>query len=80
MSADVNGAYDPNYESAFEKLNSSYVGRGVSLTKYTGSRGKSESNDAHPEYLARIRKLFDDNGVTWQVGELGKVDQGAAEP
>lgn len=76
LSADVNGAYDPNYESAFEKQNSSYVGRGVSLTKYTGSRGKSESNDAHPEYLARIRRLFDDNGVTWQVGELGKVDQG----
>jgi len=76
LSADVNGAYDPNYESAFEKQNSSYVGRGVSLTKYTGSRGKSESNDAHPEYLARIRKLFDDHDVTWQVGELGKVDQG----
>jgi aspartyl aminopeptidase len=76
LSADVNGAIDPNYEKVFDRLNSSYVGQGVSLTKYTGSRGKSESNDAHPEYLARIRQLFDEHGVTWQVGELGKVDQG----
>ncbi|NLV15661.1 MAG: aminopeptidase [Syntrophomonadaceae bacterium] len=76
LSADVNGALDPNYEQAFDKLNSALVGRGVCLTKYTGSRGKSESNDAHPEYLARVRCLFDDNGVIWQIGELGKVDQG----
>ena len=46
------------------------------LTKYTGSRGKSNSNDANPEFLARIRRLFDDNEVFWQVGELGKVDIG----
>ncbi len=76
LSADVNGALDPNYEGAFDKRNSSIIGQGVALTKYTGSRGKVESNDANPEYLARIRRLFDDHGVTWQVGELGKVDQG----
>ncbi len=76
LSADVNGALDPNYKEAFDPLNSSYVGQGVSLTKYTGSRGKVESNDAHPEYLARVRRLFDDHGVAWQVGELGKVDLG----
>lgn len=76
LSADVNGALDPNYEGAFDKRNSSVIGQGVALTKYTGSRGKVESNDANPEYVARIRRLFDDNGVVWQVGELGKVDQG----
>jgi aspartyl aminopeptidase len=76
LSADVNGALDPNHEGAFDKRNSSFIGRGVALTKYTGSRGKVESNDANPEYLARIRRLFDDHGVAWQVGELGKVDQG----
>ncbi len=76
LSADVNGALDSNYEQAFEKLNSALVGRGVCLTKYTGSRGKSESNDAHPEYMARVRRLFDEHGVIWQIGELGKVDQG----
>ncbi|WP_198142787.1 aminopeptidase [Syntrophomonas zehnderi] len=76
LSADVNAAVDPNYPDVFEKMNCSFLNRGVVLTKYTGSRGKYDSNDANPEFLARIRNLFDDAGVVWQVGELGKVDIG----
>lgn len=76
LSADVNAAVDPNYPEVFEKMNCSFLSEGVVLTKFTGSRGKSDSNDANPEFFARIRKLFDDAGVFWQVGELGKVDIG----
>jgi aspartyl aminopeptidase len=76
ISADVNAAVDPNYPEVFEKMNCSFLSRGVVLTKYTGSRGKYDSNDANPEFIAKIRKLFDDAGVVWQVGELGKVDIG----
>ncbi len=76
LSADVNAAVDPNYPEVFEKRNCSFLSRGVVLTKYTGSRGKAESSDANPEFLGRIRKLLDEAGVSWQVGELGKVDIG----
>ncbi|HPF20097.1 MAG TPA: aminopeptidase [Syntrophomonas sp.] len=76
ISADVNAAVDPNYPEVFEKMNCSFLSRGVVLTKYTGSRGKYDSNDANPEFMAQIRKIFDDAGVVWQVGELGKVDIG----
>lgn len=76
LSADVNAAVDPNYPDVFEKRNCSFLTRGVVITKFTGSRGKSESSDANPEFLGRIRKLFDDEKVSWQVGELGKVDIG----
>ena len=76
LSSDVSAAFDPNYASAFEKKNSAYFGRGLVFNKYTGSRGKSGSNDASAEYLARVRKVMDDNNVCWQVAELGKVDQG----
>ncbi len=76
LSADVNAAVDPNYPDVFEKRNCSFLTRGVVVTKFTGSRGKSESSDANPEFLGRIRKLFDDEKVSWQVGELGKVDIG----
>jgi aspartyl aminopeptidase len=76
LSADVNAAVDPNYPEVFEKMNCSFLSRGVVVTKYTGSRGKSSSNDANPEFIARIRRLFDEAGVVWQVGELGKVDIG----
>lgn len=76
LSADVNAAVDPNYPEVFEKMNCSFLSQGVVLTKYTGSRGKYDSNDANPEFLARVRRLFDDAGVVWQVGELGKVDIG----
>jgi aspartyl aminopeptidase len=76
ISADVNAAVDPNYPEVFEKLNCSFLSQGVVMTKFTGSRGKADSNDAHPEYLARLRRVFDEEGVIWQVGELGKVDLG----
>lgn len=76
LSADVNSAVDPNYADVFEKMNNSFMGNGIVLTKYTGSRGKYDANDANPEFLGQIRKLFDDNEVIWQIGELGKVDIG----
>jgi aspartyl aminopeptidase len=59
-----------------EKRNAARLGCGVVLTKYTGARGKQHANDAHAEYLAAVRSLFNREGVVWQVGELGKVDQG----
>lgn len=76
LSSDVNAAYDPLYASAFEKNNASYFGRGVVFSKFTGSRGKSGSNDANAEYIARIRKMLDKNEVCYQTAELGKVDIG----
>ena len=56
--------------------NSARIGGGVCITKYTGSGGKSGSNDAHAEYVAKIRKLFNNNNIVWQTGELGRVDEG----
>ena len=76
LSSDVSAAYDPNFAGVFEKKNSAYFGRGLVFNKYTGSRGKSGSNDASAEYMAAIRRVMDDNGVFWQTAELGKVDQG----
>ncbi len=76
LSADVDGAYDPIYASASEKRNASFFGMGVGLNKYTGARGKSGANDANAEYVASLRKLFDDNKVRFQISELGKVDEG----
>ncbi len=76
LSADVNAAYDPTFGDAFERRNSSFLGRGVCLTKYTGARGKGGSNDASAEFVAECRAVFDNNDVVWQTGELGKVDQG----
>ena len=76
LSADVNSAFDPNFAECYEKKNSSFVGRGVVVTKYTGSRGKGGANDASAEYVAFIRRIFNENGVVWQTGEIGKVDQG----
>lgn len=76
LSADVNSAVDPNYPDVFEKMNNSFMGNGIVVTKYTGARGKSGSNDANPEFLARIRQMLDKNAVAWQTGELGKVDIG----
>ena len=76
LSSDVNAAYDPLFADAFEKKNASYLGRGVVFSKFTGSRGKSGSNDANAEYLARLRRIFDDNKVAFQTAELGKVDYG----
>lgn len=76
LSADVTAAYDPTYASAFEAGNSCYLNRGVGVAKYTGSRGKGGSNDANAEFVGQVRRIFDDNDVLWQIGELGKVDQG----
>ncbi|HHW60445.1 MAG TPA: aminopeptidase, partial [Syntrophomonadaceae bacterium] len=69
LSADVNAAVDPNYPEVFEKMNCSFMSNGLVVTKFTGSRGKSDSNDANPEFIARIRKIFDEDNVVWQVGE-----------
>ena len=76
LSADVGAAYDPNYAGAYEKMNSGYVGKGLQIVKYTGSRGKGGCNDANAEFVGEVRRIFDANGVVWQTGELGKVDQG----
>ena len=76
LSSDVSAAFDPNYPEVMEKKNSAYFGRGLVINKYTGARGKSGSNDASAEYMAEIRKIFDDADVAFQTSELGKVDQG----
>ena len=76
LSSDVSAAFDPNYPSVMEKRNCAYFGKGLVLNKYTGARGKSGSNDANAEYIARLRRIFDDNDVSFQTSELGKVDQG----
>ncbi len=78
LSSDVSPAYDPGFSEAFEKKNCAYFGKGLVLNKYTGSRGKSGSNDANAEYLASLRKIFDGNDVTFQTSEIGKVDFGGA--
>ena len=76
LSSDVSAAFDPNFASSFEKRNAAYFGRGVVFNKFTGSRGKSGSNDANAEYLGKLRKIMDDNKVAFQTAELGKVDIG----
>ncbi|MEG0806066.1 MAG: aminopeptidase [Lachnospiraceae bacterium] len=76
LSSDVSAAFDPLFPTVMEKKNSAYFGKGLVLNKYTGSRGKSGSNDANPEYIARLRGIFDRNNVSFQTAELGKVDQG----
>ena len=76
LSSDVSAAFDPNYPSVMEKKNCAYFGKGLVLNKYTGARGKSGSNDANPEYIAQLRKIFDEAKVAFQTAELGKVDEG----
>lgn len=76
LSADVNVGLDPNFIDVVEKMNTARLGCGVVLTKYTGSKGKYSSNDAHAEMVAFVRRLFNEKGIIWQAGELGKVDQG----
>lgn len=76
LSSDVSAGFDPAYAAAFETKNSAFLGRGLVFNKYTGSRGKSGSNDANAEYVARIRRIMDDAGVAFQTAELGKVDVG----
>ncbi len=76
LSADVNAALDPTFPSVHDRLNAAMFNRGIVVTKYTGSRGKSDTSDANAEFMGKLRKLFDDSGVVWQIGELGKVDEG----
>lgn len=76
LSSDVSAGFDPAYASVFEAKNSAYLGRGLVFNKYTGARGKSGSNDASAEYVALVRRIMDDAGVSFQTAELGKVDAG----
>lgn len=76
LSSDVSAGFDPAYASVFEAKNSAYLGRGLVFNKYTGSRGKSGSNDASAEYVALVRRIMDDAGVSFQTAELGRVDAG----
>ena len=76
LSADVTAAYDPTYSDVMEKHNCAYMGKGISIKKYTGSRGKSGASDANAEFIAYVRKIFEENDVTYQSSEMGKVDEG----
>ena len=76
LSSDVSAAFDPNFPSVMEKKNCAYFGKGLVFNKYTGSRGKSGSNDTNAEYVAKVRNIMDKNEVAFQTSELGKVDQG----
>jgi aspartyl aminopeptidase len=76
ISADVNGAINPSWQEVHEKQNACYLGGGICVTKFTGSGGKVGANDAHAEYVGEIRNLFSREGIIWQTGELGKVDEG----
>lgn len=76
LSADVTAAFDPNYPDVSEKRNEAKLNYGVGISKYTGSRGKSGTSDASAETVAYLRRIFAENGVVWQMCELGKVDQG----
>lgn len=76
LSADVTASIDPNHRGVMDEKNASVSGYGITMSKYTGARGKSGCNDANAEFLAEIRDIFRENNVIWQTGELGKVDQG----
>ncbi len=76
LSSDVSAAFDPNYPSVMEKNNCCYFGNGLVFNKYTGSRGKSGSNDASAEYVGNVRAIMEGSDVSYQTSELGKVDQG----
>lgn len=76
LSSDVNAAYDPTFPDVFERRNSSFMNKGCVLTKYTGARGKSGSNDASAEVMSQVISMMEEEGVYWQAGELGAVDEG----
>ena len=76
LSSDVSAGFDPLYKEVNDPKNAAYLGKGIVFNKYTGSRGKSGSNDANPEYFAKIRNVMDQAGIHFQTAELGKVDQG----
>ncbi|MEG0379497.1 MAG: aminopeptidase, partial [Eubacterium sp.] len=76
LSADVTAAYDPNFSGTHDLKNASFAGKGLVVSKYGGSRGKAGSNDAHAEFLGKLRSCFEKGQVIWQMGELGRVDLG----
>ena len=76
LSSDVNACFDPNFASVYESMNAAKINCGITMSKYTGSGGKGGTNDAPAEYIAWIRKIYEENGVIWQTAELGKTDQG----
>lgn len=76
ISADVDGAFDPTFPASFDKLNSCFIGKGPTIVKYTGARGKSGASEAPAEFVAEVRNIFEKNGVAYQSSELGKVDLG----
>ncbi len=76
LSSDVSSAFDPSFASSFDQKNVAFLGHGMDFCKFTGSRGKSGSNDANAEYIAKIRKIMEGNKVSMQMSELGKVDLG----
>jgi aspartyl aminopeptidase len=76
LSGDVNSAFDPNFDSVYDKKNASFFGRGIVLSKYTGSGGKYNASDANAEFYRKVREILDRNNVPWQYGDLGKVDKG----
>ncbi len=76
LSADVTAAYDPSWSGSFEPMNGTYAGRGVAFFKYTGSRGKSGSNDANAELVGDVTRMLDAHDVAWQIGEMGRLDLG----
>ena len=76
LSADVTCAYDPNFPSETPKQSTAFFSNGVAISKYTGSRGKGGCNDANAEFMAEVRRIFNQGNVVWQTAELGKVDQG----
>lgn len=76
LSADVSAAFDPNFAEAYEVRNSAFLNYGVCISKYTGARGKSGASDASAELVGKVRRVFAENQVVWQLAELGKTDQG----
>ena len=76
LSSDVNAAFDPMNADLYDRQNASFLGGGIVFNKYTGARGKSGASDANPEFIARLRNLLDENKVSYQMAELGRVDQG----
>ena len=76
LSADVDAGFDPLYASVSDKINAAHLGRGIGLNKYTGARGKSGASDANAEFVAEVRKVFEENDIKYQISELGKVDVG----
>ena len=76
ISSDVTAAFDPTFPDVYDKLNSAFLGKGVAVEKYTGARGKYDTSDASAEFAARIRRVLDENDISWQIAELGKVDAG----